>query len=93
MKPYFEKPTQEFLSLLLERDVEKRLGRHQEGQADDAVDIRAHPYFANIDWYQVKFRNHEAPWVPRTKGPMDTSKIDSAFTNEDLTETYVDPKA
>ena len=92
MKQYFEQVTQLFLSALLEREPDKRLGKYQEGQEDDATDIRAHPYFQNIDWHQIKQSTHNAPFVPKTKGPMDTSKIDSTFTNEALDETYVDPK-
>lgn len=58
MKPYFEPVTCEFLTALLERDPVKRLGGFLEGCQDDASEIRNHPYFDGIDWYQIRFKNH-----------------------------------
>lgn len=92
MKSYFEPVSSQFLSQLLERDPEKRLGGFKEGEDDDASDIRAHPYFASVDWYQVKYRNHKTLFVPNVKSPEDTSKIDSDFTNMPLQETFVHPQ-
>jgi hypothetical protein len=78
---------------MLERDPIKRLGGFKEGEIDDASDIRAHPYFAEIDWHQVKYRNHKTIFVPNVKSPDDTSKIDSDFTDMPLQETLINESA
>ena len=73
MKSYFEPVTSQFLSQLLERDPEKRVGGFKEGADDDASDIRAHPYFDGIDWQKIKFKMHKAPFVPKVKNSADIS--------------------
>jgi len=82
----------------LERDPTKRIGGFKAEEAmdptqsfyekDDAEDIRSHPFFASIDWNEVKYRTHKAPMKPKVKGELDLKCIDKAFTNEDLKETF-----
>lgn len=92
-KSYLSDEAKSILQALLTKDPKKRLGGYKtEGQVDDAEYIRAHPFFADLDWSEVKNRTHRTVFVPRVKGIEDTSCIDQLFTKESLGETFVDPK-
>ena len=83
----------QFLMCILDKDPKRRIGgfnKNNMDKADDADDIRAHPFFASINWEDVKARRHAAPFIPKVKNTTDTSAIDKMFTNEPLEETYVD---
>ena len=80
-----------FLQMILDKDPEKRLGGYKStdtyrgsvglmNEMDDADEIRAHPFFSNIDWEQMKMVSHNAPFIPPTSGETDTSCIDTYFT-------------
>lgn len=88
MKPYFSQEATDLLQKLLERDPSKRIGCN-----NDADDLKAHPFFKDINWNQVANRQHEMIFKPRVKGPEDISCIDKLFTKERLEETLVDPNA
>ena len=87
MKQYFSPEATAILTVLLERDPTKRLGY----SIKDADELRAHPFFAQIDWKQVATQTHETAYKPKVKGAEDISCIDKLFTKEGLEETYVDP--
>ena len=72
-------------------DSKSRLGYWKKGDEDDAVEIRAHPFFSDIDWNQIQNRTHRAPFVPRLKDDEDLRCIDELFTKENIQETFVDP--
>eukprot|EP00727_Mastigamoeba_balamuthi_P005646 m51a1_g1700 putative protein kinase domain containing protein (1000) ;mRNA; r:491915-496748 len=55
----------------LEVAPEKRLGSRKAG----ALDIRAHPFFAGLDWEQL--RSQRAPFVPAVADDVDTSFFDT----------------
>lgn len=64
---------------LLERDPEKRLGGKR-----GAAEIRAHPFFADIDWALIR---HQKPPQPAVPVKMITTEADSArqsITDEEL---------
>ena len=100
MRDYFSAEAVSILKLLLEKNPDHRLGgyKHSDNspssppssQMDDAQEIRDHPFFASIDWNQIKKKTHKAPFIPYVKSDMDTSLIDQMFTKEKLEETYVD---
>ena len=50
MKPYFSEEASSLLKALLDRDPTKRIGYSE----SDADEIRAHPFFASINWQDVK---------------------------------------
>ena len=52
---------QDLISQLLERDIKKRLG-----SVAGAEDIKAHPFFRDINW--ALLRNTVPPYVPRQTG-------------------------
>jgi hypothetical protein len=80
--------------MLLNRDPQKRIGGFKNNNQgyDDAQDIRAHPFFADLNWEQIKNRTHKAVFIPKVRGKEDTSCIDQLFTKEGLAETFVDPE-
>jgi RAC serine/threonine-protein kinase len=62
---------------LLTRDPAKRLA--------DPVAIKAHPYFANIDWDKLVNKELKPPYIPPVKSDLSTDMIDPSFTGEDAT--------
>lgn len=69
---------------LLERDPKKRLG------ANGAAEIRAHPFFAQIDWKRLLAKKYAAPFKPQVESLNDTSNFDAEFTNEVPADSVVD---
>lgn len=64
----------DLIQRLLERDVSKRLV--------EPAELRAHPYFADIDWDKLRRLEIAPPFVPEVKGADDTSQIDPSFTRQ-----------
>lgn len=65
-----------FVKGLLNRNPKHRLGA--EG---DAEQLKAHPFFADIDWVALGKKNLVPPFKPRLKHELDTSNFDPEFTN------------
>jgi RAC serine/threonine-protein kinase len=66
---------------LLERSPAKRLA--------DPDAIKAHPYFATIDWDKLAAKELTPPYIPNIKnGVLDTSQIDPSFLQEDAALTH-----
>lgn len=61
---------------LLERNPEKRLG------VNGAAEIKAHPFFAQIDWRRLMAKKYAAPFKPAVESATDTSNFDQEFTSE-----------
>jgi len=70
----------DLLEKLLERDPDKRLSNPDE--------IKAHPYFSDIDWEKLYSKNITPPFIPPVKSDNDTSQVDPTFTSEAPTLTY-----
>ena len=87
MKPFFSDEAISFLKALLQRDPSKRIG----SSAEDAAELKKHPFFAGVDWDQIRNKSHETVYRPKVKGIEDTSFIDKLFPREALDETLVDP--
>lgn len=51
MKDCFSEEAASLLSQLLQKDPTFRIGNFIECQEDDASEIRAHPFFKDIDWF------------------------------------------
>lgn len=73
------------LHKLLTRDPARRLGA---GPAD-ADEIKAHPFFRDINWDDMFNKRVPPPFCPTLKNPSDTSWFDSEFTSEKPTLTPV----
>ena len=64
-------------------DPEKRLG----GGPDDGKELRAHPWFAGVDWDQIYNKQIKPPFKPRLGSDTDVRYIDSAFTDQKVGES------
>lgn len=74
------------LEQLLVRDPKTRLGA---GDAD-STPIKAHPYFAAIDWGALMRKEVAVPFKPQVKSDLDVSNFDSQFTSEPAIQTMID---
>jgi len=63
---------------LLRRDPARRLGSGDAG----ADDIRAHPFFASLDWDALARRELKPPFCPRVESDTDIANFDTTFTAE-----------
>nr|XP_045612388.1 cAMP-dependent protein kinase catalytic subunit 1-like [Procambarus clarkii] len=69
---HFSSDLKDLLRNLLQVDLTKRYGNLK-----NAVnDIKNHKWFASTDWIAVYQRKVEAPFIPKCKGPGDTSNFD-----------------
>jgi protein kinase X len=66
---HFSDPAKDIISSLLTADRTLRLGCGKTGTAD----IKAHPWFAGLDWDKVYTRQLRVPYKPPLKAPDDTS--------------------
>eukprot|EP00164_Ancoracysta_twista_P006511 GFYU01009074.1.p1 GENE.GFYU01009074.1~~GFYU01009074.1.p1 ORF type:complete len:420 (-),score=110.91 GFYU01009074.1:114-1373(-) len=71
---------------LLERDPNKRLG----GGAADAGPIKAHPFFAKLDWEMVYRKHYDPPFKPSLHKRPDQDNFDPIFTNLPAVDSPVD---
>lgn len=69
---------------LLDRNPETRLGVH------GASEIKAHPFFAQIDWHRLMAKKYAAPFKPAVESAADTSNFDQEFTSEVPADSVVD---
>ncbi|KAF2085037.1 kinase-like protein [Saccharata proteae CBS 121410] len=65
-----------FVKGLLNRNPKHRLGA-----THDAEELKAHPFFADIDWDALAKKNLVPPFKPKLKSELDTSNFDPEFTN------------
>eukprot|EP00004_Rigifila_ramosa_P004622 TRINITY_DN150_c0_g1_i1.p1 TRINITY_DN150_c0_g1~~TRINITY_DN150_c0_g1_i1.p1 ORF type:complete len:485 (-),score=135.63 TRINITY_DN150_c0_g1_i1:284-1666(-) len=79
---YFTPEAKDICSRLLQRNPNDRL--------QNAAEIRAHPFFREIDWDMLNQRRIEAPFKPVVSGETDLRYFDKEFTDESVMESYVD---
>ncbi|KAL1636553.1 Serine/threonine-protein kinase [Neofusicoccum ribis] len=65
-----------FVKGLLNRNPKHRLGANR-----DAEELKAHPFFADVDWDALAKKNLVPPFKPKLKSELDTSNFDPEFTN------------
>ncbi|XPS73511.1 Non-specific serine/threonine protein kinase [Ascochyta lentis] len=65
-----------FVKGLLNRNPKHRLGATR-----DALELKEHPFFADIDWDALSKKNVVPPFKPKLKGELDVSNFDPEFTN------------
>lgn len=73
------------LQKLLTRDPSRRLG----AGPDDAVEIKRHQFFREVNWDDVFHKRIPPPYFPQIKSPGDVSNFDTEFTREQPTLTPV----
>jgi len=69
--PQVSEEARSLLTILLERNPEKRL--------QNPMAIKAHPYFKGMDWNKVVCKEIDPPFVPDVTGKTDTSQVDMEF--------------
>ncbi|KAG7242795.1 hypothetical protein INR49_019019 [Caranx melampygus] len=69
----------DLLRNLLQVDLTKRFGNLKNG----VNDIKNHKWFSTTDWIAVYERKVEAPFLPKCRGPGDTSNFDD-YEEEDI---------
>jgi len=79
-----DREAKSLISLLLDRDPTRRLGSH------GAAEIKAHPFFHQIDWKYLLNKKYAAPFLPSVASAVDTSNFDSEFTSEVPMDSVVD---
>ncbi|XP_013401008.1 ribosomal protein S6 kinase alpha-5 [Lingula anatina] len=70
----FSPEVRDFILKLLTKDPKKRLG------ADGSEDVKAHPFFKNINWDDLANKLIAAPFKPKIKHDEDTSNFSEEFT-------------
>ncbi|PRP82924.1 hypothetical protein PROFUN_06701 [Planoprotostelium fungivorum] len=77
---YFTTESRSILTGLLERDPAKRLGCTR--QTSGGSDIRAHPFFKQIDWEKLTKKVLQPPFRPNLKSEMDVRFFDPDSTQQ-----------
>lgn len=74
---YLSHHAKRLLRSLLKREPSDRLG----SGASDADEIKAHAFFASIDFDGLLDGSIAPPWTPHVVGSLDTSQFDREFTS------------
>ncbi|KAI3368723.1 hypothetical protein L3Q82_025710 [Scortum barcoo] len=69
---HFSSDLKDLLRNLLQVDLTKRFGNLKNG----VNDIKNHKWFSTTDWIAIYERKVEAPFLPKCRGPGDTSNFD-----------------
>jgi len=75
-KPYFSPEAQDLIKKFLNRDPLQRL--------QDPREIKAHPWFRDINWDKLMRLELTPPFVPSVKSADDVSNIDEEFLRENV---------
>ncbi|KAL9598382.1 MAG: hypothetical protein Q9219_004544 [cf. Caloplaca sp. 3 TL-2023] len=67
--------------------------RHRLGAINDAEDLKAHPFFADMDWTALANKTIVPPFKPQLKSILDTSNFDPEFTNALETSSSLNARA
>jgi len=73
---YVSADARAILAALLQRSPDHRLGAGH----GDAREVKAHRWFAQVDWGRVARREYSPIYQPKLAGMSDTSHFDQAFT-------------
>lgn len=68
----------DLINKLLDKNPATRLG----AGPSDMEEIKAHPFFKDLDWDEVEEKNIKPEWIPEIKDTTDTSCFDAEFTQE-----------
>mmetsp|Transcript_6588 Transcript_6588/g.11585 ORF Transcript_6588/g.11585 Transcript_6588/m.11585 type:complete len:343 (-) Transcript_6588:39-1067(-) len=71
--PYISPVCKSLLEQLFVKDPTQRLG------AGGAHEVKAHPFFAVIDWQGLMSKQIRPPFTPALDGPTDTKYVDDEF--------------
>ena len=74
---YIPRTTVSFLSMLMLRDPETRLG----SGLTDAHEVMSHAFFADVNWDDLYNKKIPPPFLPTVASPTDTSNFDPEYTS------------
>eukprot|EP00571_Detonula_confervacea_P006868 CAMPEP_0172316446 /NCGR_PEP_ID=MMETSP1058-20130122/28241_1 /TAXON_ID=83371 /ORGANISM="Detonula confervacea, Strain CCMP 353" /LENGTH=696 /DNA_ID=CAMNT_0013030751 /DNA_START=69 /DNA_END=2159 /DNA_ORIENTATION=- len=77
---YLSRRAEQILKGLLTKDPHRRLG----SGPNDADDIKAQDFFADLNWERLLKGDVAPPWDPQINCSLDTSQFDHEFTNMPL---------
>ncbi|KNC50935.1 AGC/SGK protein kinase [Thecamonas trahens ATCC 50062] len=77
--PYFSKDAKSLIAGLLHREPSLRLGAN-----DDVDELKAHPFFASIDWDALLAKTITPPWIPAVEAADDIQYVDGEFLAQPL---------
>ena len=80
MKDNFTKEAADIIQKFLNTDPELRLGSGDNGFKD----IKAHPFFEDINWKDLENKLIVPPFVPDIEGDDDVSHFDKTYTSQDV---------
>lgn len=83
---YVSEEAKDFISKLLDRNPETRLGASEE----DVEEIKRHPFFSSLNWNDVLNKKIEPEWKPDMKNETDTHLFDEEFTQEEAAVSFED---
>lgn len=73
----------DFITKLLVKNPRERLG----GGADDAEELKRHPFFKGLNWTDLSKKAVPAPFVPKISGELDVSNFSEEFTKMTPTDS------
>ncbi|KAJ2476449.1 Serine/threonine-protein kinase Sgk2 [Coemansia sp. RSA 2320] len=79
------KLAQDFISRILERDPQKRLGHGVFGTES----VKRHVFFHGIEWPKIYRQEYAPPFVPKVSSIFDLSNIDPEFRNEPIPDSIL----
>uniref|UniRef100_A0AAX7T6Y3 cAMP-dependent protein kinase n=1 Tax=Astatotilapia calliptera TaxID=8154 RepID=A0AAX7T6Y3_ASTCA len=82
---HFSSDLKDLLRNLLQVDLTKRYGNLKNG----VNDIKGHKWFATTDWIAIYQKKVEAPFIPKFKGPGDTSNFDD-YEEEEIRVSFTE---
>jgi serine/threonine protein kinase len=74
---HMPRTTYSFLSMLILRDPDQRLG----SGPTDAQEVMSHAYFTDVNWDDMYKKKIPPPFVPTVASSTDTSNFDPEFTS------------
>jgi len=74
--------SREIISKLLVKNPDRRLG-----SISDAEEVMEQPFFAAIDWNDLKRKRIIPPFKPELRDELDTRYVDPEFANDDISLT------
>lgn len=79
LPPYLSQDARDILKRLLNRCVHNRLG----ASSQDAMEIKSHIFFQNINWQKLLTLDIDPPFKPILQSEEDSSNFDVRFTRQD----------
>merc|ERR1719312_1911383 len=78
----FSSESREIISKLLTKNPDRRLG-----SINDAEELMEHPFFAVINWSDLKKKRITPPFKPELTNELDTRYVDPEFEDENISMT------